>query len=155
MIIVNNGVLTLELYSYPVGNGLDTANPQCLVELGVQPNISRPHRFTGEFDDGFHGPRSTLFEGAAVHEFVQMNSVFASYNILKSGALAAGLRWVGKRIARENIVTEHTLSVFVLAYQQDQRSRRIEHGCNVPCLEDVRGRLPCAGCGLLASGSDE
>lgn len=34
-IIVIKAVLTLKLYSYPVGNGLDSASPQCLVELGV------------------------------------------------------------------------------------------------------------------------
>lgn len=88
---IENIARTLKLYSYPVWNALDTPSPQCLVKLGVHPNIGCAHRLSGEIDDGFHGPRGTLFEGAAMHELVQMDGVFTSYNVLKSGALAASL----------------------------------------------------------------
>lgn len=72
-------------------DALNTPSPQCLVELGVQPNIGCAHGLAGEIDDRFYGPWGTLFEGAAMHEFVQMDGVFTSYNVLKSGALAASL----------------------------------------------------------------
>jgi len=45
-----------------------------------------------EIDHGFDSPRSTLFEGAAVYAFVEVDGVLAGNDILEGRAsLAAGL----------------------------------------------------------------
>jgi len=110
-----------------------------LVELGVQPNISRPHRLAGEIDDRFHGPGGTLFEGTAMHELVQMNSVFASYDVLKSGALAASLGWC-EDPSRENVKMGTYFVVFCPGLPTKRFksvAHRMEQGGNLPCLEFV------------------
>jgi hypothetical protein len=76
--------LTLKLHSYPMRNGLDSLCPNLLIQLRVQPNITRAHRLLGKLNDRFDGPRCSLFEGSAVDMFMQMNGIFTSDDVLQS-----------------------------------------------------------------------
>jgi hypothetical protein len=75
-------ILTLKLYAYSVRNRLNSLCPNSLVELGVETNVGCAHRLLSEGDNRFHGPRGTLFEGAAMHAFVEVDSVFAGDDVL-------------------------------------------------------------------------
>lgn len=75
-----------------MGNRLDTLRPHSLVKLGVDSHIRSAHRLGGEVDDRLDGPRSTLFEGSAVHALVHVDGVLPGDDILEGRALlAAGL----------------------------------------------------------------
>lgn len=89
---IHINILTLKLYTYPVRNRLDSLGPNSLVELGVETNVGRAHSFLSKVDNGFDGPRSTLFEGTAMHAFMEVDSVFAGDDVLQRRAsLAASL----------------------------------------------------------------
>ena len=80
-------ILTLKLDTDTVGDALDTARPDRLVELRVETYISRTHRFLCKLNDALHCPWCTLLEAAAVHELVQMYGVFARDDVSERGAL--------------------------------------------------------------------
>jgi len=76
----------LKLHSYPMGNSLDTLRPNLLIQLRVQSHITRAHRLLREVNDRFDCPWGPLFEGSAMHAFVQVDSVFAGDDVLEGGA---------------------------------------------------------------------
>lgn len=87
-----HAILTLKLYTYPVRNGLDPLCPNSLVKLGVETNVGCAHSVLSEGNNGFHGPRGTFFEGAAMHAFVEMDCVLAGDYVLEGRtSLAASL----------------------------------------------------------------
>ena len=63
-------IRTLKLDAYPVGDGLDAALPESLVELGVETNVLGAHCLLCELDYGLDGMGGPLLEGAAVHALV-------------------------------------------------------------------------------------
>jgi len=73
-------------------DSLDPLCPQRLVQLWVDPYVGGPHCLLGKVDDGLDGPRGTLFEGAAVDAFVEMDGVFTADDVLEGRTgLAASL----------------------------------------------------------------
>jgi len=74
---------TFELEPHPMGDTLDSLRPHRLVQLGVKTDIRSAHRLAREFQNGLDGPRSAFFERAAVHEFVQVDGVFARDDVLE------------------------------------------------------------------------
>jgi hypothetical protein len=75
-----------------VGDALDAAGPDLLVQLGVDADVRGAHCLLGKVDDGLDGPRGALFEGAAVHALVHVDGVFPGDHILQRRAsLTAGL----------------------------------------------------------------
>ena len=81
-------IRTLKLDAYPVGDGLDAALPESLVELGIETDVLSAHRLLREIYNGLDGPRCALLERAAVHPFVEVDRVLASHDIVERGALA-------------------------------------------------------------------
>ena len=83
-----------------MGNALDAAGPELLVELGVEADVVGAHRLLGELDyrlDGMGGP---LLERTAVHALVQVDCVFTGDNVLEGRTRLAGLiscRIIGPR----------------------------------------------------------
>lgn len=87
--IKNYRPLTLKLDPYPMRHSLNSLRPKRLIQLGVNPNITRPHRLCSKIYDGFDSPWSPLFERSAVNAFVQVDCVFAGNDVLKGGTLFA------------------------------------------------------------------
>lgn len=74
---------TLKLDPQPMWDSLDSLRPECLIQLGVNPHVGCSHSLLGEVDDRLDGPWGALLERTAVHEFVQMDSVFAGDDVLE------------------------------------------------------------------------
>ena len=72
-----------------MGDALDTARPDRLVELRVEADVIRAHRFLRKGDDGFDGGRCALLEGAAVDVFVYVDGVLARDDVLQRRACLA------------------------------------------------------------------
>ena len=153
-------IRTLKLDAYPVGDGLDAALPESLVELGVDADVRGAHRLLCEVDDGLDSPGSALLEGAAVNTLVEVDGVFAGHDILEGGARLASLDngcahlWAGTVVEQDRagaygedralISTTATASVPFWSWVQGPKSEvsiECEGGKNneedVPCLEDV------------------
>ena len=62
---------------------LDALCPECLVELGVDADISGTHGLLGERDDGLNGGRGTLLEGLSVDVLVHVDGVLAGDDVLE------------------------------------------------------------------------
>ena len=83
---------TLKFNPQPMRDSLDSLRPDGLVEFGVESDVRCAHCLVSEIDHGFDSPRSTLFEGAAVYAFVEVDGVLPGNDILEGRAsLAAGL----------------------------------------------------------------
>ena len=69
----------------PVGNVLDSASPDLLVQAGVHTHVLGAHLRVGELADGLDGLGSALLEGGSVNVLVQVNGVLAGHHILQGG----------------------------------------------------------------------
>ena len=70
---------------------LNPLGPQRLIQLGVQSDVVGAHGLLRELDDALDGPGRALLEGAAVDALVQVDGVFARYDVFEGGAFCAGL----------------------------------------------------------------
>jgi len=80
----------------PMGHVLDSLSPQRLVQLRVNPHVSRAHRLLRKVYNGLDGPRSALLERAAMYTLVHVDSVFPRHDIVDGrtlcGLFGGGLR---------------------------------------------------------------
>ena len=69
-------------------HALNPTLPELHVQLRVDPNVMRAHRLLRKLHDALDGPRSALLERTAVHTLVQVDRVFARYDVSERGTLS-------------------------------------------------------------------
>ena len=88
-----------------MGYVLNTLSPNSLVQLRVQSDILHVHSLLSKLYNGLNSPWCSLFERSTVNTLMEVNSIFASDDVLKCWTgLSALFRFLGCRLGFRGLV---------------------------------------------------
>jgi hypothetical protein len=123
---------------------LDATRPECLVEFGVDPDISSTHGFCSKLDDGLDSMGGPLLERPPMDTFVKMDGVLPRHDVLESRAGLASLCRSSSTPQNRHDLTAHStfLVLFGGAYGNSFGTRNLiaRRGFDLPFLGYRGGR---------------